>query len=474
MLALNTPPEYPSAALKPISHTGEEKPMPSASPVDPGPAAVGSATLKPVEETQRISSVDILRGFALLGILVINIDVFALPEAISFNPSIGGGFTGINQWVWRISSVLCLEKMMAIFSMLFGAGVVLMDRRAKACGRGFGGIYYRRIMWLLMIGLIHAYLLWYGDILVSYALCGLLLYPLRRLSARRLIALAVAVLIMGNLIQLGGGFLNSQFRNMAESARAAREAGKTLTVQQQQILTSWEEVEQTWLPTPENTAQEIATYRDGYAGMLKRRAGTSLMMQTMVFFMFTLWRSLGLMILGMALMKLQIFSALRSYRFYLGWLIGGYAIGLPLVWYGTVRLIAHEFDFIARLCGDNYFNAVGSILVAMAHLSLVMIAVKKGWLQALTQRLAAVGRTALSNYLFQTIICTFIFYGYGLAMFARLDRWALFLIVIGVWIVQLLLSPLWLKRFTFGPAEWLWRSLTYWKRQPMVRPAGGE
>ena len=149
------------------------------------------ALSEPVRATERIGSVDILRGLAVLGILVINIEFFALPNAIYFNPKIAGGFSGLNFLSWKFGYLFFLQKMMAIFSMLFGAGLILLGKRAVSSGKKFKGIYYRRIFWLLLIGAVHAYFFWYGDILFTYAICGLILYPFRRRSAGLLIILGL-------------------------------------------------------------------------------------------------------------------------------------------------------------------------------------------------------------------------------------------------------------------------------------------
>src|SRR5262245_58730077 len=134
----------------------------------------------PVPPSERIASVDVLRGFALLGILAMNIVGFAWPFSAYENPTLGGGFAGADRTVWLICELVFSEKMMTIFSMLFGAGLILMTDRADARGRSLIGLYYRRCLWLLLIGMAHAYLLWPGDILVAYALCGMILFPFRR------------------------------------------------------------------------------------------------------------------------------------------------------------------------------------------------------------------------------------------------------------------------------------------------------
>ena len=169
----------------------------------------------------------------------------------------------------------------------------------------------------------------------------------------------------------------------------------------------------------------------------------------------------------MGLMKLGVFSAERSRSFYAWMAILGYGIGLPLMVFDASGLIRHEFKLDYMLHGGIFYNAFGSLVVALGHVGLIMLIVQSGALAWLTRRLAAVGRMALSNYLTHSIVCTTLFYGYGFGLFGQINRTGLAAIVLAIWIFQLWISPIWLKHFRFGPAEWLWRSLTYWKLQPM-------
>ncbi len=430
-------------------------------------AADAHSVVGPVTAPERITMIDVVRGVALLGILVINIEFFALPSSVLFAPHAAGGFEGLNLLAWQFGFLLFYEKMMAIFSMLFGAGLILMFQRAEAAGRKQGGVYYRRILWLVLIGMAHAYILWYGDILFTYAICGLLLYLFRRRSAKVLIILGIAVLTVGLSIQSGVGVLNGFLRDTAITYQASLDEGETLSPGQEQIIATWGQVEAMFNPPQEKVDEEIAIYQNGFVGILKSRALMSLMMQTQALVFMIFWRAMGLMLLGMAFMKLGIFSGGRSLRFYVACIVIGYGVGLPAAWYGMSSLQSHSFDIIYRLQYGNYFNYVGSILVALAHVSVVVLIVKFGVLRFLTTRLAAVGRMALSNYLIHSIICTTIFYGYGFGLFAKLERLGLLGIVAAIWVLQLIVSRIWLTHFRFGPFEWLWRSLTYWRRQPM-------
>ena len=421
----------------------------------------------PTAPSERIATVDILRGVAVLGILVINIEYYALPSSTFFNPTLAGGFSGLNLLAWQFGALFCFEKMMAVFSMLFGAGLVLMWERTQAAGAPLGRVYYRRILWLLLIGLAHGYLLWYGDILFSYAICGLLLFLFRRRSARLLIILGACTLAVGILLQVATGTMQSWLRHQAETVAAAQAAGQPVQPWQEEVSATWAELQAIFEPSADELAKEVNAYRGSYSDALSARTPQTVMMQTQALALFVFWRAAGLMLLGMGLMKLGVFSGKRTPKFYVTMIVAGYGAGLPLVWYGMETLIDHGFDQIFRLQIGNHFNYVGSVLVALAHVGLVMIVCRKGAVSWLTRRLSAVGQLAFTNYLMQTIVCTTIFYGHGLGLFARLERLELVGVVLLVWVFQLLVSPLWLRKFRFGPAEWLWRSLTYWHRQPM-------
>ncbi len=194
------------------------------------------------------------------------------------------------------------------------------------------------------------------------------------------------------------------------------------------------------------------------------------MMETMVFMIQTGWRALGLMLVGMALLKWGVLSAERSTRFYTRLAVLGLGLGLPVVAYGIVRNFAAEWSIGYSFFLGSQFNYWGSIGVSLGYIALIMLVSQSSRFKGITRRLAAVGRMAFSNYLLQTVICTTLMYGHGFGLFGRVERWQQALIVIVIWIIQLAVSPVWLRHFRFGPAEWLWRTLTYWKPQPMRAP----
>lgn len=421
----------------------------------------------PVTAVERIVPIDTLRGFALLGILVINVTGMAYPLAAYFRPLSYGGSTGLNFAAWVFAHMFFEQKMMGIFSMLFGAGVILMAERAEATQRPFGRIYYRRVFWLLVIGLIHAYLIWYGDILVTYAICGIFLYLFRRRSIRALVISGFIFLFVGALLWTGGGFAQSQLRDAAREIETKVAAGQEMTPRRQGLIDQWRDVRRQLDPTPEETEDTIQTMRGDFAEVLKSNADKAVMMHTQAVPFDLFWRAMALMLFGMALMKADVFSAKRPSAFYRNWTIVGFGLGLPTIAVGIWQMQRHDFDFIARFMVDGHFNYFASVLVSMGYVALIMRLCQSGMLAGFRTRLAAVGRMALSNYLLQSIIGVTVFYGYGFALFGRVGRFNLWWLILAIWVLQLFLSPWWLSRYRFGPAEWLWRSLTYMKWQPM-------
>lgn len=418
--------------------------------------------LTPVGPKERIASIDVLRGVALLGILSINIGSFALPEIASSDPRTIGGWSGINKGVWGVFHLLCEQKMMSLFSMLFGAGLIIMAQRSEARGRSLMGIYYRRISWLLVFGLLHAFLLWDGDILIPYALCGFVLYPFRRLRPGTQILLGALVFLSQVILATGLGLLEVRLQQLTgpDNDRGTEEQRQWRRDLEEEIFPS------------RDIDAEIERHHRGYAAQLGKRAEDNLSEETGGFLFWAGPRAGGLMLIGMGLMQLGVFSAERSFRFYSTLAVLGYLLGPPLVGYGIHDMTTHDFEVLRQYLWSGHFNYVGSLFVALGHVGIVMLICKAGLLRWLTARLAAVGRMALSNYLMQSILCTTLFEGWGLGLFGKLDRTQLLGVVAAIWLVQLTVSPLWLRYFRFGPMEWLWRSLTYWKWHSFLAGSG--
>ena len=398
----------------------------------------------PVAKSDRIVAIDVLRGFAVLGILIVNIQGFARVASAFMNPTSARVLEGADLWTWGAIYLFADTKFISIFSLLFGAGIAMMSERTAERGASGTGLHYRRNAWLLAIGLVHAYLIWHGDILVTYALCGFLLYPLRNLEARRLLWIggcAVAVVI-------------PLWTLLAVSIPYWPEADRVALVAD-------------WAPSREAIDAEIAAFRGGWTEQVLARAPIALELQTTALAGMLLWRAGGMMLVGMALYKFGVVTAKRSSAFYRRMVVVGLAAGLPLAAAGVAYKIHVGFAWDRAMFQGGLFNYVGSIGVFLSYLGLVMLMVKGGRLPRLQQRLAATGRMALTNYITQSLICSLVFYGHGLGLFEHVGGPGQVAIVAGIWALQLIWSPWWLARFRFGPFEWLWRSATYGKRQPM-------
>lgn len=401
-------------------------------------ATAGSDASRGVTPPQRQVQLDVLRGFAVLGILVMNIQAFSMPIAAYTNPTVWGDLTGLNYAVWLSGHLLADQKMMALFSVLFGAGIVLFAERAQAREHSATRLHYRRMFWLLVFGLLHAYLLWFGDILVLYAVCGAVVFWARRWSIVPLLVTGLLVLSVSSVIYLFFGLSLPHWP--AEQVAAM--------------------IDESWQPTAEVLAREVAAYRGGWLAQMEMRVPTVIMFQTFVLAIWGFWRAAGLMLIGMALYKSGILGGTRSTSVYLTFIAVGALIGLPLVAYGVVWNTGNEWQLSSMFLGTQ-FNYWGSVLVMLGWIGTLCLICRGGVLTWLTDRLAAVGRMAFSNYLMQTVICVSLFYGHGLGWYGEVERSGQVLVVLAIWLLQLWYSPLWLRRFEQGPMEWLWRRLAY-------------
>lgn len=434
-------------------------------------APLEAVHVAPVPAADRIQSIDVLRGFSLLGILLLNIAAFALPSAAYMNPTAWGGATGANLTYWVVHQTLFDGKMRAIFSMLFGTGALILTSRAEARGAGIetADIYYRRTMWLIVFGLVHAHLIWYGDILYAYGVVGLLMFPLRKASAKGLIVAGTIIITLHSLQGVGGMFGIREMKTNAEKHDQAVASGGKPTDDQKSASKEWAAIREMLNPDKETIEKEIEKHRGGWVDNLKIRAAAAAQFQFAMFFQFIFLDVLGMLVLGMGLAKAGVFDASRSYAFY-GWMIAaGILIGIPLNYWAAQKWIASGFAIPEWMGYIGSTADPGRFLVAGAYIGLIMMMCKAGALGWLRFLLASVGRTALSNYLLTSILMTLVFNGYGLGLFARYERSQLIWFVLGMWVINLTWSPIWLKYYRYGPAEWAWRSLTYWKRQPLAR-----
>lgn len=432
-------------------------------------------TPAPVAESQRLKLIDALRGVALLGILLMNIPGFSMAqyssEAYRCDP------TNVNFWVSAVISVFFEGKMRALFGMIFGAGVVLFVMRKEQNGQSATWLFYRRMFWLIIFGLIHAHLvLWIGDILYLYGICGMIVFLFRKVKP---IYLVLGVPLVAIVDFTAGTLFYQNIRTQRIAYVEANEAAKAnqpLTEAQQQALKNWRELEKTFIPNREDAKGNTLKMKSDYvtvAGYLRPLAWE---FQTKLLII-EVWDSIALMLLGIALYKWGFLSGQWTNQSYWKMLAIGYGIGLPLVTYNFYHHFLHNPTMevsLARMEAvpiewTNLIYPFQRILLVLAHVSAIILLYKANLFPRLFRSLMAVGQMAFTNYIMHSVICTLFFFGYGLNYYGELQYYQIYFVAFAIWIVQLIVSPIWLRYFLFGPLEWLWRSLTYWKVQPFRR-----
>ena len=428
----------------------------------------------PITPEERINSLDTLRGFALLGILPANVLVFGLYFAAGSDPTVAGGATGLNLASWALFRILIGGKMRCLFSMAFGASMILLTSRAEErSGATAADIYYRRNLWLLLFGLAHAFLLFWGDILYPYALCALILFPFRKLPAKKLLIIGALFIAFQAGWSAVDAFRLIERRNLAAAGDAAQKAGKKPLEEQVEAQKELEAQRKQRKPSFEELEKDAKKWRGNPLEVIGARAKALAIWHGLPYYDPVNCDVWSMMFIGMGLFKLGVFSAARSYRFYAWIAIIGYLVGIPLNSYTAWLAVKDNFDRVTFAFTHVAYD-IERLPVALADMALLMILCKAGALRWLTSRLAAIGQMALSNYILQSVVCTFVFTGYGFGLYGRLERYQLYYVVAGCWAMSLAASPIWLQHYRFGPLEWCWRSLTYWKRQPMRirRPSG--
>lgn len=429
-----------------------------------------SARLAPVGDGGRIQSLDVLRGIAVFGILLMNITAFGLLFQAYGNPLVEGGATGANLAVYKVITVMFEGTMRGIFSLLFGAGIVLLTERMENGGAGLmtAEIHFRRMVWMLLFGFIHwALMLWIGEILFAYAMCGLVLFSVRKISPKLQLAVAAVLLLAAAYMGIKDYHDIQDASVAAASAEHARATGATLTADQSAALEGWAEVQSHFVPTKENAAEQRDWHSGSYWNAVQGQFPMAYEFQWATIPRWLLTDMIPFMLIGMAFLKFGILGGQLPARIYAGMLVIGYGIGIPLGIYELNFTLAGNFSPVSVAEAGRTYQ-FSRLAMVVGHLGLFLLIIRLGIFKALQRGLAAAGQMALTNYLMQTIICTFLFYGFGLGLYGQLQRYELYYVVLAICTVELVWSVIWLRYFRFGPFEWLWRSLTYWKRQPMA------
>jgi uncharacterized protein len=412
-----------------------------------------SAPLAPVQQTERIQIVDILRGFALFGILFVNMTIFSHPMQAIVLPTDPSLPWHDRAAVWLIHA-FGEGKFYALFSMLFGLGLTLQMGRVEGRGGRFVPLYARRLLVLLGIGLVHAFLIWMGDILIVYALLGFLLILFRKAQPRTLLIWVVILIAIPILF-------NAAITGLVTWASTIPEAAP-------QIEQSFAQAEAEFAADLERAAQVYATGNFAEITAQRVRDYFSVGLTGLGVMGFNI---MAMFLLGLYFGKREIFKNLEAHRgLFLRLLVIGLALGLTgnLLFATLIMPISRVYQtwplFLATAA-----QSIGAPLLMLAYVSaFCLLALNPVWGERL-RVLAPVGQMALTNYLTQSIVCTLIFYGYGLGLFGKMGPAAGIGLTILIYLLQIPLSHWWLKHFHYGPAEWLWRSLTYLKPQPMRR-----
>ena len=424
----------------------------------------------PVAQSERISILDSLRGFAILGILLMNIGGFGMPGDV-----FALGETGVNYYTWYIVGWIPDGTQRALFSMLFGAGILLFIRSAEKKVEGIrpADYFFRRQLWLIVFSLFDVFiLLWNGDILLDYAIFGMLLFTFRNLSPKKLIIAAVVCLLFMLARENRNLYLDKRVISRGEAVAAMDTTKVKLTPKQQDQLGAMEEkknnskvekrkkrIEKTKATLSSGTYEDIYTWR------------TERWVNDLVqYIFFGLWDVLLFMFLGMAFFKMGILTGAAQAKVYWWMLIIGLGIGLFLSWLQVQEAIKFQYNrFEYQKHTDIAFYQLHRVLRSLGLFALLMLLYKSGVFKWLFAFMRPVGQMAFTNYLMQSMLCGLYFNSYGLGMYGKLQRIEIYYVVGAVWLFQIIFSHIWLHFFRFGPFEWAWRSLTYWKRMPFKR-----
>jgi len=404
----------------------------------------------------RIATLDTIRGVAVMGIFAVNVIAFAMPFQAYFNPLAYGLHSDADMALWFTTFILVDGKMRGLFSLLFGASMLLVIERAQAGGRSPAKVHYARMFWLLLFGAAHYYLIWFGDILTLYAMVGMIAFLFRNLPVRALLLWGLGLAAFEMLFSGAGAW---QF--FAHEA-AARAPGASA-----QAVAEWHAMSGEFaIPDPAVRAQELALYRGPWLGIVRDQL-TAGLTGPLFQLMFGGAETLAYMLLGMAGLKSGFLKgewADARYRRIALWTL---AVSIPA--YAVMAWIVHRSGHDIAVFFLIFFVAAAPFRLAMmaGYAALIILLGRRGgWLAA---RIAAAGRAAFTNYLGTSLIACAIFYGWGFGLYGQLSRLEAWLAVPLVWLLILAWSKPWLDRFRYGPFEWLWRSLARLRIQPMKK-----
>ena len=422
----------------------------------------------------RIVSLDLIRGFAVLGIFSVNIIGMAFMQGVYFQPILQG-FDSLGDHAMYLANLILVDgKLRALFSMLFGASMLLVIDRAIAAGKAGWKVHYPRIFWLLVIGLAHYYILWWGDILSHYAMIGAVAYFWWKCRSKTLFIWAAILLFVAYIAMPGMqayGQYQQQQQQQAEAAAAAEatDGDEAATADPDAVTKDKAPQPQRRGPPPEVFEQAKAKVETPMTHLKAQLENNPL--QPFMVSLFLLPETLGLMLLGMGLYRSGFLTGEMSQRTYRKWAIWGFGglaafSGVVAAW-----VVSGNYDFMYAGIARNLATPWTRALMAMGYAA-ILILWSRGGMNWLSTRLAAAGRMAFTNYLGMTLIMVPFVYGFGFGLFGELTRGTAWLYFVpAMWALMLVFSKWWLDRYRYGPLEWVWRSLSRWQVQPMRKAA---
>lgn len=428
----------------------------------------------PVNQSERIVILDSLRGIAILGILLMNIPGFALPDPVFHDPSVLNEWGTINFKTWYFIDWFMEGSQRALFSMLFGAGIILFITRQEKKSDGLrpADYFFRRQLWLLVFGLFNAFiLLWFWDILFHYACIGMIAFAFRRLSFKALIIGAVICLLLQTVRENVDAYRDRKMIFKGEMIAKMDTTITKLTDEQKGDLGAMTEFKEKASPEGKikKMKKALNSVQGRYGGFYEYQSDRSLEGE-LYYTYFGIWDILLFMFLGMAFFKSGILTGQSSSKVYWGLFIVGLGVGLTLSYFRLQPLIDYkfnQFDYTKNVSFEFY--EISRTFRALGIFGLIMLLYKSGWFKWLFALMRPVGQMAFTNYLMQSLLVGLFFYGVGFGMFGKLQRYEIYYVVAATWILQIVWSHIWLRYFRFGPLEWAWRSLTYWKKQPFKK-----
>ena len=434
-----------------------------------------TALVAPIGQGERIIILDSLRGIAILGILLMNIPGFGLPNAMIDDPSIYNE-KGLNYYLFYIFGIGVFEgSQRALFSMLFGAGTIIFISRLEKRTGGLmpAELFFRRQLWLLVFGLFNAFvLLWFWDILYHYAICGMILFAFRRLKPKYLLIAAGVCLVFMTIRENRDFYKDKIIVSRGEKIAAIDTTKEKLTDKQKEKLSQMQEIKERSTPEArkKKAEKEIASNSGTYAEVYEYRSNRADSGETNGMYYFLIWDILLFMFLGMAFFKSGILQGEAKTKVYAWMAIIGLSAGLPLSWLYLQPSIQYNFNWFEVLKHKSFeFYELQRLVHSIGIFGTIMLLYKSGWFIWLFKLMRPVGQMAFTNYIMQSLLCGFFFYGFAMDYFGKLQRYELYYVVLAVWVLEIIWSHIWLRYFRFGPLEWLWRSLTYWKKQPFKK-----